>query len=173
MQVGAADIAAVVTGQEQRGAGDFLRPPQATERDLAGQRGAHVVADAVEHRCIGRPGAEGVHADAARRQFLSPGAGVGPHRRLRCRIRGIAGIGDGAGNRTDQHDGPALFHLAGGALHGQHHGAHVQVEGAVDMFLGDLIQRRVFGDAGRGDQNIEPFRPFGQRREQAIKVGGA
>jgi hypothetical protein len=91
---------------------------------------------ALKHRGFCRPGAEGVHANAAVLQLCCPGARKRSHSNLGARIHGIAALE--LGNGRDDHDRAARGDEWECLLHREEGAASVDVEQLVVVFSSDL-----------------------------------
>src|SRR5215204_3718940 len=145
----ACDIVAVFD-KVADGAGDLVRFSEAAEGDLLTEFLLGFLGDVGDHVGLDKPGADGVHGDAAAGQFL--GRGV-------VRLADVTRFADEGAHVDDL--APALLG------HVRQHRVD-RVEGAVEVHLndlvpiihGELLQRTVDVDAGVVDQDVYTIELF-------------
>jgi len=102
-----------------------------------------------------------------------PGAGVGAHRRLGGAVGAVAVDALGAGDRADQDDRASVAQEWQRLLRGEQRRPGVQVEGLVEVLLGDVPELLRLDPTGVGDQDVQLALLLQHRLEQAVEVGGA
>ena len=100
-------------------------------------------------------GDEEVHADLSVLEFVEPGAREGAQCQLACCIDAEAGIAFGCSVRSGHEDGATIVEERQCFLHGEEGAAHVEVEGLIEVLLGDLAQRHGLAYAGACEQDVD------------------
>src|ERR1039458_1540526 len=102
----AGDITSGRTSQKQDGIGDVVRLAEAAQGDLFQEPLARLGADFGRHGGLNETGGDGVHRDAAARQFSGDGLGKADHARFAGAVIALAGVADQADHRSDVNDSP-------------------------------------------------------------------
>src|SRR5215203_2010702 len=151
----ACDIVAVFD-KVADGAGDLVRLAEAAEGDLLAEFLLGFLGDVGDHVGLDKPGADGVHGDAAAGQFLGRGLGEAEEASLGRRVVRLANVTSLAdeGAHVDDLAPTLLGHVRQHRVDRVEGAVEVHLNDLVPIIHGELLQRTVDVDAGVVDQDV-------------------
>ena len=151
----AVDEARVVGGEEEGDGCDLFRAAHFAAWDQGFEALFCVRAERIEDRRVDGAGAEDVHANSSLLELDQPGASEGAHGSFAGAVDAERRKALDAGDGAVEEDGAVVVEERQRLLHGEERAAHVEVEGLVEVFFGDLFERGELALAGAGEEDVD------------------
>jgi len=149
------DKTGIAGGKEEGDGCDLLRASHFAAWDLGLEELLDVGSEGIEHRRVDRTGTEDVHANSALLEFQQPCASEGADRGLAGAVDAARREALNARNGAVQKDGAVVVEVRERLLHSEERAAHVEVEGVVEVLLGDLFEFGGFAATGTGEEDVD------------------
>ena len=149
------DETGIAGGEEEGDGRDLLRASHFAAWDLRLEELLGIWSEGIEDRRVDGAGAEDVHPNSPLLEFHQPGASERADCGLACAVDAERREALDAHNRAVQKNGAVVVEERERLLHGEERPAHVEVEGLVEVLLGDLIEFGEFAATGTGEEDVD------------------
>src|SRR5271155_687149 len=136
----AVDETGIAGGEEEGNGRDLLRASDLAAWDLGLEELLRVGSEGIEDRRVDGAGTEDVHSDSALLELQEPRTGERANRGLTGAVDAKRRKTLDAGNGTVEKDRAVVVEERERLLHGEERAAHVEIEGVVEVLLGDLFE---------------------------------
>ena len=165
------DEAGIAGGEEEGDGRDLLRASQFAAWDLGFEELFGLFSEGIEDRRVDGAGTEDVHADSALFELKEPGAGERANRSLAGAVDAERRKALDAGDGAIEKDRAVVVEERESLLHGEQRATDVEIEGLVEVFLGDFFELCQLTEAGAGEKDVDLAFFALDRLIETIEVG--